>query len=87
MARTKTNGLDSFDKDLIRRKVFDAYAKKEYPTLKELKAELEFQGSISSMWRISTGFRFKASTDGRTFLMERMDIVTASHFSAKNAQH
>lgn len=35
MVHKKTTGLNSFDKDLIRRKVFDACANKEYPPLKK----------------------------------------------------
>jgi hypothetical protein len=79
MMHKKTTRLESLDKYLIRSKVFDGYGGEEYPTLKKLKAELKFQGSISSMWRIlkSIGFRFKASTDRRKFFMERVDTVTA----------
>jgi hypothetical protein len=53
--------------------------KKEYPTLKQLEAESEFQGSVNSLRRQlkSIGFTSKTSTDERTFLMDR------SHFCAK----
>jgi hypothetical protein len=41
----------SFDKDLIKRKVCDAYVRKEFPVVQKHKAKLEFRGSVLSVER------------------------------------
>jgi hypothetical protein len=71
----KTARFTCFDKDLIKRKLFDA-------CLKTLKLGLEFQGFFNYLWRILMGLRFKTLTDKGNLFRERTDTV--SHFF-KNA--
>lgn len=55
--------------------------KKEYPTL-NLRVELEFLGSVSSLWRIliSVEFVIKTLIDMREYMMQKIDIVTSVTF-------
>lgn len=76
-------GLDDFSKDVLRRTVFSYYDKGEYPTALKLTRDLEqkigYAGSVASTKRIlrEIGFRYKKTKDGRKFLMEKSDIVSA----------
>ena len=75
--------LDNFNKDVLRRTVFDMYTAGEFPTadklVKKMKEKIGFAGSVSSMLRIlkGLGFRYKMCNNGRKFLMERSDIAAA----------
>ncbi|XP_045447870.1 uncharacterized protein LOC123656209 [Melitaea cinxia] len=74
--------LDDFDLCVIRHKVHEFYAvRKEVPTLTkllhDLKVDINFNGSRTSLWRImrSIGFRFQKCKSRRKILMERPDII------------
>lgn len=75
--------MDAFDKDVLRRKVFDMYDKGEFPTAKKLVAEMRqavgYAGGVRSMYRIlkDIGFKYMRCKDGRKFLLERSDITAA----------
>ncbi|KAL4120900.1 hypothetical protein QTP88_013509 [Uroleucon formosanum] len=75
--------LDDFDNEVIRRVVHSFYDKGEFPTsakiLVELREKLNYRGSKSSVKIIlkQLNFKYKKCNDGRKFLMERSDIVTA----------
>lgn len=75
--------LDDFEKDVIRRSVQEFYDRGEYPTLKKLrdilKEKINYKGGITSLHKIlrKLDFRYRKCNDGRRFLMERKDIVTA----------
>lgn len=75
--------LNDFEKDVLRRTIFDMYDHGEFPTIKKLtlalKSKISYQGSDSSTYRIlrNLGFKYRKSNDGRQFLMERGDIVAA----------
>ena len=82
----KVTNLDDFDVCVLRRTILEFHARKEIPTLEEIKEKMEekidFRGSKESLRRIvkEIGFRFKRA-DGRKFLMERSDVQTArAHF-------
>lgn len=76
-------GLDGFDRDVVRRTVLEFYDRGEYVTCDKLKNVLRdkigFRGGRDSMRKVlkKCGFTFKKCNDGRRFLMERDDIVTA----------
>ena len=75
--------LDDFQKDVVRRSVQEFYDRCEYPTLKKLRdilnEKINYKGSIASLRMIlrKLDFRYRKCNDGRRFLMERKDIVTA----------
>lgn len=75
--------LDNFDKHVLRTTIFDMYKNGEYPTalklVRKMKEAVGFNGSRDSILRIlkQMGFFFKKCNDGRKFLLERIDIVTA----------
>lgn len=75
--------LDDFGKDVVRRTVHNFYENREFPTsakiLDAVREKIDFKGSKSSMEIIlrNLQFKFKKCKDGRKFLMERNDIVTA----------
>ena len=75
--------LDDFNKNLLRTTIFDMYKNGEYPTalklVQKMKKAVGFNGSRDSILRIlkNMGFCFKKCSDGRKFLMERIDIVAA----------
>ncbi|XP_039294141.1 uncharacterized protein LOC120353647 [Nilaparvata lugens] len=79
----KVVNMDSFDKDMVRRCVFQFYDNGEYPTSERirtvLKEKINFSGSVESVRKIikSLGFRFRKCNDGRQLLMERRDIACA----------
>ena len=78
---TVTN-FDSFDKDLLRRTILNFYVRKEIPTIinvtEEFKKKNEYTGCKESLRKVmhKIGFRY-GRVDGRKFLLERDDIVTA----------
>lgn len=74
--------LDDFDLCAVRQKIHFFYVvKKELPTVNklrlELKQEINFQGSCTTLRRIlkKIGFRFKPCQSKRKVLMERYDIT------------
>ncbi|XP_050063318.1 uncharacterized protein LOC126552652 [Aphis gossypii] len=75
------NELDDFDKDIVRRFIYDFYDRGEYPTafsiLNTYREKNNYTGSVRSMRRVlkNLNFSFKKCNDGRKFLMERLDIV------------
>ena len=75
--------LDGFNKDVLRRTIFDMYTAGEFPTAEKLvvrmKEAVGFEGSARSMLRIlkGMGFKYAKCNDGRKFLMERSDIAAA----------
>lgn len=78
----KKINLDDFDLCAIRQKIHAFYVvKKELPTVNklvmELKEDINFQGSNTTMRRIlkRLGFRFKRCQSKRKVLMERYDIT------------
>ena len=74
-------GFDDLDKNLLRRKVFELYQKREYPTVKKpvviMRDAIGVQGSQTSLIRVlkEMGFIYKKCGDGRKFLMERKDVA------------
>lgn len=78
--RPKTD-LDDFNKDVVRRIIYDFYDEGQFPTaqkiLGKLRKKINYQGSVRSVTRIihNNGFSFKKCKGGRKFLMERGDIV------------
>ncbi|XP_046960672.1 uncharacterized protein LOC124530527 [Vanessa cardui] len=80
--RPKRIDLDDFERCAIRHKIHEFYSvKKELPTLTkllhEMKSEIDFKGSRTTLWRImkEMGFYFKKCRSKRNVLMERPDIV------------
>ncbi|KAE9526959.1 hypothetical protein AGLY_013607 [Aphis glycines] len=75
--------LDSFDNDVVRRTVHSFYDNCQFPTtlkmLAAMREKINYPGSRTSMQTLlkKLGFKFKRCNDGRKFLMERNDIVTA----------
>lgn len=73
--------MDDFDQDVVRRTVFEFYDKGEFPTAKKVQEKLmekiNYEGSVRSVRRLfhNLGFRFRKCNDGRTFLMEKSDLV------------
>lgn len=73
--------IDDFSKISIRRIIYSYYDRNEFPTLEKLNKTIFEQLNIKmsrptlgSVLR-NLGFRYKKLTDGRSFLMERSDIV------------
>ncbi|XP_045445837.1 uncharacterized protein LOC123653905, partial [Melitaea cinxia] len=80
--RPKRIELDDFDRCATRHKIHEFYSvKKELPTLTkllhEMRSEINFKGSRTTLWRImkDMGFYFKKCGSKRKVLMERYDIV------------
>ena len=75
--------LDDFEKDVLRRTIYEMYDNGEFPTLKSfvrlMRDKIKYKGSITSMrFKFQNlGFRFKRTNDGRKYLSERGDIVAA----------
>lgn len=76
-------GLDEFDLGIVRRTVFEFYDRGEFVSCDKIRTVLRdkigFVGGKTSTWKVlkKAGFNFKKCNDGRRFLMERDDIVTA----------
>jgi hypothetical protein len=82
--RKKTfTDFDNFNKDVLKRKIFDKKAAGEFPTGERLVVKMNeavgFKGSARSMLRILKiiGFKYARCNDGRMFLMERSNIAAA----------
>ena len=74
----RVTNLDDFEKDVLRRTIYEIYDNGEYPMLKSLfrlMREKKYRGSITSMIFIlqNLGFRFKRTNDGMKYLLG--DIV------------
>ena len=83
--RTKVEKItvDSFDKDVIRRKIHEIYVfEKRVPTIQSLHAvlvrDINFYGSLTYLRKLlkSMGFRWKKCSDNRKALMEKTEIVS-----------
>jgi len=74
--------FDNFNEGVLRRTVLSFYERKEIPTLdkihEEMKNKLTYAGGRETLRKVlmKIGFRF-ASVDGRRFLMERDDVLSA----------
>lgn len=81
MKRVKLDKLDNFDKELIKKTVFDLFNKNECVTLRKLKAFLakncDLEISKYKLWKTlhELGFRYKKLSGNRKCLVERTDIV------------
>jgi hypothetical protein len=82
MLKWVTN-LDDFEKDVLRKTIFRFCDKGEFPMAKkfalDLRDKINYSRSVSSMHKIlkSIGFKYRKTSKGRKFLMEKGDIMAA----------
>lgn len=73
--------MDDFNRDMVRRTIFEYYDEGVYPTAKKVQERLiekiNYEGSVGSVTRLfhNLGFRFQKCIGGRRFLTERGDIA------------
>lgn len=73
--------LSDFEKDVVRRTIFEFYDNGEFPTCKKillkLKEKINYEGSESSVLRILhiLGFRFSQGNNGKKLLIEQEEIA------------
>ena len=78
---SKSNKLDGFDVEVIRRKVLSMFEKKEVITTRKLKFALKEENDIdiskSTLWGClkGLGFVFKKTDDNRRVICERGDLI------------
>lgn len=78
---SKSNKLDGFDVEVIRRKVLSMFEKKEMMTTRKLKYALKEDHNLdiskSTLWRClkKIGFVFKKTDDNRKIICERGDLI------------
>ena len=83
-SKSVINGVDSFDRGVIRRIVSSMYVQKTWPTVTsvhaKVKEEIGFEGSLTSFHTLLTDMGYKYSTrPTRELLKERPDVVAKKH--------
>ncbi|CAG2253766.1 unnamed protein product [Mytilus edulis] len=76
--------LDDFNRNVVKRTIYDMYRKKEVvsmPRLHEVLKEKDITASLSTVVRTvkSLGFRFSKKGSGRRHVVERDDVVALRH--------
>lgn len=77
----KPKKIDEFSQDLIRRKIYKLYEKRELPTINsiqnEIKDELCVSNSLLRITLLQMGFCWRRTTDDRRVVIERTDSKAA----------
>ena len=77
----KSRKIDDFSQEIIRRKIYKLYEKKELPTIKSIQNEIKDNLCVSnSLLRITLlqmGFCWRRTTDDRRVVIERTDSKAA----------